>query len=217
MITDLKNEKHLVELELQKLLDNQFGTQRESELQRQLLDQKAKMTELERQLMSLLEDKAALNDTIQELTVQVTMLTEGKSQSDAALFNAKHEIEELKDKLKYFSNNGEVDLSEIEEALTMVRLKRERGLTLDFLIHLDAAAEDKRALNELRVQFAECAQELEKYTRLLQIQERINKDYKKEVDQLRKQLTSLQNEYGKWVYSVSFVTKVLKTHKSMYR
>ncbi|KAI8922697.1 hypothetical protein BC831DRAFT_474756 [Entophlyctis helioformis] len=195
IIEDLRREKGLVERELQHMLDNQFGKGRDDDYQKEILQLRRQVADLETQIQTHIKEKADLNNSIKELRARLAELMAAKSEVDTNLYNARHEVEQLQDRLRFFSHNGEINLSEVEEALTMVRLKRERGITLDFLIQLDAAAEDKRALQELRVQFSECAQELEKATKLLQIQEQINKDYKIEVAHLKRQIESLQNEY----------------------
>jgi hypothetical protein len=46
-------------------------------------------------------------------------------------------LDDLKDKLRFFNQNGDLDLSEINEALAMLRLKRDKGVSLEFLEKLD--------------------------------------------------------------------------------
>eukprot|EP00842_Homolaphlyctis_polyrhiza_P003913 jgi/Hompol1/4522/HPOL_003684-RA len=196
MIEDMQHEKTMLQNELKRILENQFDTRREDEYQKQIALLNKQISELENQVKAHINDKLSLNSDLQDLHVaRISEISAAKSKVEAELFNALHEIEQLKSQIKAFSRNGEISLSEIEEALGMLRLKRERGLTLDFLIQLDSAAEDKRMLQELRVQFAQCAQELEKATKLLEIQERISKDYKIQVDQVKKQSESMKNEY----------------------
>lgn len=47
----------------------------------------------------------------------------------------------------------------------------------------------------MRLQHAECVQELEKTHKLLMLQERINKDYKLEIEELLQKLEAMKNEY----------------------
>ncbi|KAJ8327874.1 hypothetical protein QVD99_006385 [Batrachochytrium dendrobatidis] len=195
IIEDLRKEKCLVEEELQKVLKIQFNTNRSQEYQQEILKLKRQLADYGVQVQGLLDDKVGLNKNVEDLNAKLEQLKKDKIDSDASLYNAQHEIESLKEQLKLFSRNGEISLNDIEEALTMVRLKRERGLTLDFLIQLDTAAKDTKALQLLRVQFADCAQELEKSTKLLMIQESINRDLKVELAQFQKQFTCLKNEY----------------------
>ena len=56
-----------------------------------------------------------------------------KSKTDAEFFTLKAELDDLKDKLRFFNQNGDLDLSEINEALAMLRLKRDKGVSLEFL------------------------------------------------------------------------------------
>ncbi|KAJ3034468.1 Protein fantom, partial [Rhizophlyctis rosea] len=64
-----------------------------------------------------------------------------------------------------------------------------------FLGRTDDLEHDKRLLQDLRLQYAECVQELEKTQKLLQLQEKINRDYKLEVEDLHRKLVAMRNEY----------------------
>lgn len=57
-------------------------------------------------------------------------------------------------------------------------------------------------MQELRLQHAECVQELKKTHKLLMLQEIINKDYKNEVENLNKKLDAVRNEYGRPDFSL---------------
>ncbi|KAJ3075481.1 X-linked retinitis pigmentosa GTPase regulator-interacting protein 1 [Podochytrium sp. JEL0797] len=97
--------------------------------------------------------------------------------------------------MNFFCKNGEIDISEIEEALSIVRLRRERGISLDFLMEAEELYADKELLQELRVQYADCIHELEKVRKLLYLQEHINKDYKLECEELNQKMEALRNGY----------------------
>jgi hypothetical protein len=53
-------------------------------------------------------------------------------------------------------------------------------------------------LLDLRAQYAECVQELEKTKKLLKLQEQINKDYKLQIERLKQRLEMMKNEYGRF-------------------
>ena len=64
-----------------------------------------------------------------------------KQNTDANLFNLQHELEELREKFKIFWKDGDIVVEDIEEALAMLRIKRERGYSLDYLLKIDNMAE----------------------------------------------------------------------------
>lgn len=123
-------------------------------------------------------------------------------------YNLQKEIEDLRDKLRFFNQNGDIDLAEINEALALLRLKREKGISLEFLEKVDDLQNDKRMLLELREQYAGCVQELDKTKKLLSLQEQINKDYKLQIDRLKQRLEILKNEYGE--FSAQFKSLICK-------
>lgn len=58
-------------------------------------------------------------------------MTEEKSKFEATLYETQHELDQLREQMKFFLHNGELNLADIEEALGLLRLKRERGLLED--------------------------------------------------------------------------------------
>lgn len=62
---------------------------------------------------------------------------EGKSKVDVDYYNLKNELQETRDKLRFYNQDGEVNLDEINEALALLRLKRDKGFSLEFLEKVD--------------------------------------------------------------------------------
>ena len=60
-----------------------------------------------------------------------------KSRVDIDFYNLKNELQETREKLRFYNQDGEVDLAEINEALALLRLKRDKGLSLEFLEKVD--------------------------------------------------------------------------------
>jgi hypothetical protein len=59
------------------------------------------------------------------------------------MLELQHQCEELQEKLKTFTQDGSINLDELEEALAIVRLRRQKGVSIDFLIQVDDLVEVK--------------------------------------------------------------------------
>jgi protein fantom len=186
----------LYENEYNNLLNNQFSKEREKEFLTELEVLRNANADLEREINQYIKEKAGLLNKIKELTENLVQAQHDKDFNDKRTIDLQGRLEDLDAKLRNMTQNGEIDLNELEEALAIVRLRREKGIPLDFLIQVDELIDEKKLLQELRLQHAECLQELEKTHKLLMLQEVINKDYKMEVENLNKKLEALRNEYG---------------------
>ncbi|RKO84407.1 hypothetical protein BDK51DRAFT_30752, partial [Blyttiomyces helicus] len=137
IIDDLRAEKAILEEEQARLLDAQFGAQRDAENAAQIARLTARVRELERAVADGLDEAAGLHARLAEAREEHRALVELKKRDDAELFEVRHQLDEMRERMRFFMTNGEIDMSEIEEALTMMRIKRERGITLDFLLQAD--------------------------------------------------------------------------------
>lgn len=129
------------------------------------------------------------------VTEQLKVALDEKSATDKAYFTLKHELEELREKLRFLNLNGDIDISEINEALAMLQKARNQGVSIDFLDSIDDLQNDKKLLLELRAQYADCVQDLEKTKKLLSLQEQINKEQKTQLEKLKQRLETMKNEY----------------------
>ncbi|KAJ3238542.1 X-linked retinitis pigmentosa GTPase regulator-interacting protein 1 [Chytriomyces hyalinus] len=195
IIQDLREEKRLLEQEQLNLLSAQFGRDREEEYQNEIEELRENLRRHIQDLAKHLDEKKALHDENDSLKEHLREMQEDKRESDRHMFEIQQELDELREKMNFFCKNGEVDLSEIEEALSIVRLRRERGISLDFLMEAEELYADKELLQDLRVQYADCIHELEKVRKLLYLQEHINKDYKLEVEELSRKMEAMKNGY----------------------
>jgi chromosome segregation ATPase len=143
MIDDLQAEKRLLEEEQERLLSSQFGREREAELQREIDDLRSRLSDNTRDLASHLDQKSGMQSQLQQLKERLKELAREKQESDKRALEIQEELDDLREKFKFFTKGGEIDLSEIEEALAFVRLRRERGISLDFLYE----AEELYAVN----------------------------------------------------------------------
>jgi hypothetical protein len=74
-----------------------------------------------------------------------------KDFSDRRMIELQSRLEDLDAKLRNLTQNGEIDLNELEEALAIVRLRREKGIPLDFLIQVDELIDVTEILLTIRV------------------------------------------------------------------
>ncbi|TPX67754.1 hypothetical protein SpCBS45565_g03544 [Spizellomyces sp. 'palustris'] len=195
IIDDLRFEKKLLEEEQARLLQSRFGSQREEEYNQERQILRNRVEELENQLREILRDKTGLHSALQEARDQCRLLSEGKQKADGQMYDVQHDLDKLQEQMRRLTQNGLIEISQIEEALTFWSLRNQRAQTADFISQADDLAEDKRVLQDLRLQYARCIEDLEKTRKLLQLQEHINKDYKLEVKHLQQKLQATKNEY----------------------
>ncbi|KAJ3217378.1 Protein fantom [Clydaea vesicula] len=195
MLKDIKAEKDLLENEYNNLLNNQFSKEREKEFRIELEKLKSENISLEREIQQYINEKATMLNKLKDMTENLKQCQNDKEFCEKRMLELQSQLEALQDKVRHLTLDGEIDLNELDEALAVVRLRRQKGVPLEFLIQVDELIDDKKLLQELRLQHAECIQELEKTHKLLMLQERINKDYKGEVEVLNKKLEAMRNEY----------------------
>ncbi|TRY85893.1 hypothetical protein DNTS_011915 [Danionella cerebrum] len=110
----------------------------------------------------------------------------------------KQQLDEIKDRLHFFTKESEVDAAELSEALLLIKVRRsqKRG-ELSFLerVEEDVKMDVERALKELQASYAETVQELEKTRNMLILQHKINKDYQSEVDAVNRAMDDLKLEH----------------------
>lgn len=94
-----------------------------------------------------------------------------------------------------FGKDGDINMTDLEEALAMLRLKRERGFSTDYLLNIDHLTTDLKTFTDLQKKYTDVVAELQKTMKMLEIQEEITQDYKKELEQLQLKIQALQNEY----------------------
>ncbi|KAI9339337.1 hypothetical protein BDR26DRAFT_803165, partial [Obelidium mucronatum] len=195
LIHDLREEKRLLEQEQANLLDAQFNRDREEEYQNEIEELRENLRKHIKDLAYHLDEKRAIHEENETLKEHLREIRDEKHDADRHMFEIQQELDELREKMNFFCKDGEIDISEIEEALSIVRLRRERGISLDFLMEAEELYADKELLQELRVQYADCIHELEKIRKLLYLQEHINKDYKLECEELNRKMEALKNGY----------------------
>lgn len=137
IIKDLRSEKELYENEYNNLLNNQFSKDREKEFLNELEVLRNTNADLEHEIKQYIKEKSGLLNKMKELTESLVQAQHDKDFSDRRMIELQSRLEDLDAKLRNLTQDGEIDLNELEEALAIVRLRREKGIPLDFLIQVD--------------------------------------------------------------------------------
>lgn len=113
-------------------------------------------------------------------------------------FKLKHENDDLQQKMRFFTKESAVDMQEIEEALILVKKRKEKeNQELDFLqkVEDERSLDLQKSLEELNAQHADTINELEKTRNMLIVQHKINKDYQQEAVACRTKLDETRQDF----------------------
>jgi len=193
MFDDVQKEKKLLEEELASLMHSKFSTNREEEYQLQLSTLKNRIAELQNSNTDILGEKMLLIKELEEKTELFEKIQAEKEDSDIKRYDIQIQLDEILKKARAY---GQLNSLDLEEAMELLHLKRNSGLTLEYLRSVPDLNEERKKMLVLRQQYSDCAQELDKTLQLLYLQEEINGKYKQEIFQLNKKMDLLQNEYG---------------------
>ncbi|KXS14217.1 hypothetical protein M427DRAFT_351721 [Gonapodya prolifera JEL478] len=196
IIADLRSEKALLIQEQSRLISNQFTRPRERELEREVASLHATVTQLESKIGNDTGDRDHLLNKVKALTEELEMWKAEHSRLQGQHTVLQGQREDLERKIQ-MSSDRPVVTKEMEEALSLLRLRKEMGLSVGPEMRLEAESlhKSKKLLDDMRVAHAELCQELDKTREILKLQEQINKDYKDELQHLGRKVVSMKNEY----------------------
>jgi protein fantom len=126
---------------------------------------------------------------------ELAKVTNEKQIQESKIIELLQKIEELESQIASLSDASGPSKEDIEEAMMLLRLKRETGMTFEYISGIQNIEDDNKALKELRVQFAECVQELEKTKMMLKLQQNINKTSDEKLKKVSDQSRKIQHEY----------------------
>ncbi|XP_078365018.1 protein fantom-like isoform X2 [Oculina patagonica] len=198
MIGDLKAENAILKEANENLVNSAFDAERERQHRAKYRQMEVEMEQLRATLHSDLQEK---NDILDKLTGERESAE--KLQSELRELRVQHytlkeQHDDLKEKMKFFTKESAVDFQEIEEALVLIKHRKEKGSQdLDFLEKVDdeKSKDLKRQVQELQASHADTINELEKTRNMLIIQHKINKDYQTEVERVTKKMSEDKKEY----------------------
>ncbi|XP_049429611.1 protein fantom [Epinephelus fuscoguttatus] len=192
-ISELEQERDLLKDNNEKLVNSAFDVSRQQKWQIQEQQLKLQIAQLETALKADLVDKNEILDKIKAERDSNEKLTEENKKLQLQFLEQKQQLEELNDRLKFYSRENEYDVAELTEALLLIKeRKSQRSGDLGFLKEEQegGGSSSENAIRELRAAHAETIQELEKTRNLLSVESNICKDYKAELDAVKKKMDS---------------------------
>eukprot|EP00606_Chrysophyceae_sp_TOSAG23-5_P000755 GSChrysophyteH2.ASY1.ANO1.454.1 assembled CDS len=131
------------------------------------------LTSLKQHAAQLREEKEAAERRAEEMALKLQ-----ESEADSSVIN---------DKLRLYSGDGDVDVEQLERALTLVKRRGEAVGKLPFLEDPDGDATMtvpvlKRKLEEVQIMNLKLTEEVERFESMLKLQSGINRDLHKELE-----------------------------------
>ncbi|XP_060079479.1 protein fantom-like isoform X2 [Ylistrum balloti] len=197
-IMSLEKENQILKEANEKFVSSAFDLDREREWRQRENALKVQIAQLEATLKADLGEKGGILDQLASEKEQHEKLQATFRQMQIEHYQQKEEYDDLKQKMKFFTKESAIDFTEIEEALVLVKQKRQQELPEpDFLQKVDIEKDKdvSRSLLTLQAEYAETIHELEKTRNMLVIQHKINKDYQQEVEISTNKLEEVRKEY----------------------
>ncbi|NXN22552.1 FTM protein, partial [Nycticryphes semicollaris] len=198
-INDLEKEKELLRENYDKLYNSAFSMTHEQQwiLKEQQLKQQ--IAELETAIKSNLADKNEILDKIKVERDEKEKLMQENNDLQLCYLEHKQQLEELKNRMKFLTKEGDIDVAELHEALLHIKVQKQQQQNGDLVI-LEKVEDDiskdlEHSMRELQLTHAETVQELEKTRNMLIVQHKINKDYQIEVEAVTQKMEHLQKDY----------------------
>ncbi|XP_070763837.1 protein fantom [Enoplosus armatus] len=197
-ISEVEQERDLLKENNEKLVNSAFDVSWQQKWQIQEQQLKLQIVQLETALKADLVDKNEILDKIKAERDTSEKLTEENKKLQIQFLEQKQQLEELNDRLKFYSRESEYNVSELTEALLLIKTRNsQRSGDLGFLKEVEEGAgrSAESTVRELRAAHAETIQELEKTRNLLSMESKICKDYKAELEAVLKKMDSDRVEH----------------------
>ncbi|XP_052817311.1 protein fantom-like isoform X2 [Mya arenaria] len=194
----LKKEIEILKEANEKLVGSAFDLEREREWRQRENALKVQIAQLEATLKADLGEKGGILDKLAIEKDQYDRMTSEHRTMQLEHFQLREKYDDLVEKMKFFTKESAVDFTEIEEALVLVKQKKQK-LTAhpEFLHRVDEELDKdaQRRLLDLQAEYAETVHELEKTRNMLVVQHKINKDYQQEVALATGRMDEVKKEY----------------------
>lgn len=197
-VKDLQKERDLLKENYDKLYNSAFDMTNEQQWKLKEQQLKLQIVQLETALKSDLADKNDILDKIKLERAQNERLSQENKELQLHYLEHKQQLDELKDRMKFFTKESDIDVAELSEALMLIKVrKHQENGNLEFMEKVeDSISKDSEiSIRELQATHAETVQELEKTRNLLFMQYKINKDYQNEVNTVTKKMEDNDREY----------------------
>ncbi|XP_046290987.1 protein fantom isoform X1 [Marmota monax] len=197
-INDLEKERELLKENYDKLYNSAFSAAHEEQWKLKEQQLKVQIAQLETALKSDLTDKTEILDRLKTERDQNEKLIQENRGLQLQCLEQKQQLDELKNHMKFFNQESDINADELSEALLLIKAQKEqKNGDLSFLEKVDSKINKdlERSMRELQATHAETVQELEKTRNMLIMQHKINKDYQMEVEAVTHKMESLQQDY----------------------
>ncbi|XP_048828398.1 protein fantom isoform X2 [Brienomyrus brachyistius] len=197
-ILDLEKERDLLKENCDKLFSSAFDVTQEQKWKTREQQLKLQIVQLEVALKADLADKNEILDKIKLEHEQNERLSQENRELQLRFLEQKQQLEEMKDRVKFFSKESDTDIAELSEALLLIKARKsQRNGELSFLQQVDEDAQRDlgHSLAELQAAHAETVQELEKTRSMLILQHKINRDYQTEVEIVTRKMEDIKMEH----------------------
>ncbi|XP_071176940.1 protein fantom-like isoform X11 [Mytilus edulis] len=194
----LEKENQILKEANEKFVNSAFDLEREREWRQRENALKVQIAQLEATLKADLGEKGGILDKLARESDQFEKLQQDYRSMQVEHYQLKEEYDDLKEKMRFFTKESAIDFSEIEEALVLVKQKKQKAIPdPDFLqkVDVEVSKDEHKQLLEIQAEYAETVHELEKTRNLLVIQHKINKDYQHEVDISSTKIDEIKKEY----------------------
>ena len=137
-IEDLLRENQAVKDANEKLLSSAFSLEREREFREKERTLKIQIAQLEATLKTDVSEKGTILDRLNNEREQYDKLTAEHRDMQVKYFDMKQKFDDMNEKMLFLSRESNIDFTEIEEALIIVKEKRASKNTDDFLSQVDS-------------------------------------------------------------------------------
>lgn len=197
-INDLEKERELLKENYDKLYNSAFSAAHEEQWKLKEQQLKVQIAQLETALKSDLTDKTEILDRLKTERDQNEKLIQENRDLQLQYLEQKQQLDELKNRMKFFNQESDINADELSEALLLIKAQKEqKNGDLFFLEKIDSKINKdlECSMRKLQATHAETIQELEKTRNMLIMQHKINKDYQMEVEAVTQKMENLQQDY----------------------
>ncbi|CAF0828349.1 unnamed protein product [Brachionus calyciflorus] len=182
-IEDLTRENQVLNEANQKLVNSAFSLDREREFRERERALKVQIAQLEATLKADVGEKGSILDKLNSERDHYDKLNSEMREIQIKYYDMKQKYDEMNEKMLFLNKESNIDFTEIEEALILVKERRANKNTDEFLGMVDSEKIKayQRKIVDLECSLSETVSELDKSRHLLITQVKINENYKKEM------------------------------------
>ncbi|PAA67348.1 hypothetical protein BOX15_Mlig004133g2, partial [Macrostomum lignano] len=198
-LEDANKEANILREANEKLTNSAFDTERERQWKARELALMTQIQQLEATMHRDVGEKGEFLDRLEDERNKGEEVEKELSNLRIKFYELQQKHESLREKMKFINKEGAVDLDEVEEAIVLVKQRRQQQQPseLDFLHQVDAevSKDNQRRLREIEAAHSDTIQELDKTRQLLEAQYRINQDLKASLSLTERRLEAMKADH----------------------